>query len=297
MTRFRVVLAIVLVVACSSVRGRAQENAAPETGTPQVRGFKVRTLHPKPVRSPFPLDATGSNHATELEFLPQDKIKAFDHELIEASENEIERRARLAGLGYSAGADGWGYEQAVCPAFPNHIVLEYSRKAGPGDVSLFAAVVPRGTGHVRVIPVSRRGWTLFTPTGANALTIHDFNAIVREEGSGLSPDWMQLGLCYAALASGHVRAALLDVGPEQETFPMPGATHIHVSYRKAGALVAIESADTATDRRSWELRFNGHGELMKVALGKTASLRAVATKDKPLAPGKPVKASGVELAQ
>lgn len=297
MTRFRAALAVVVLVACGSALSLSQESAMAGKPVPQGDGLKVRELHPRSLRSPFPLDATGNSKAQELEFLPQEKMKAFDRELIEASENEIERRARMAGLGYSTGADGWGYEQAVCPAFPNHIVLEYSRKAGPGDVSLFAAVVPRGTGHVRVIPVSRRGWTLFTPSGANALTIHDFNAIVREEGTGLSPDWMQLGLCYAALAAGHVRAALLDVGPERETFPMPTASHIHVSYGKTGALVAIESADTVTDHRRWELRFNGRGELVKVGLGKTPVLRAVALKEKPLAPGKTVQPSGVALPQ
>ena len=61
-------------------------------------------------------------------------MSAGDRELVDASEGEIARRAGLSQMGYSiAGRDGWGYEQAVCPAFPNHIVLEYSRKLGPGD--------------------------------------------------------------------------------------------------------------------------------------------------------------------
>ena len=162
---------------------------------------------------------------------------------------------------------------------------------------MFAAVVPRGTGHVRVIPVSRRGWTLFTLTGENALTIHDFNAIVREEGHGLLPNWLQLGLCYAALAGGHVRAALLDDGAKPEAMPVPAASRLMVAYGKKGAEVVLESGNLGTDRRSWTLKFNGRGELMKVALGRTPMLTARSIQPKPLAAGKPAQPSGVEVAR
>jgi hypothetical protein len=259
-----------------------------------VDGLKIREMHPKEPRTPFAFGAaTGS--ASKLEFLSPEQMSAEDRALAEASQAEIGRRARLQGLGYGAGS-GWGYEQAVCPAFPGHLVLEYSRRSGAGDVSLFAAVVPRGSGHVRVIPVSRRGYTLFTLSGANVLTIHDFNAIVAEEKMGLDTDWLSLGLCYAALAGGHARSGLVSEGPTQEHYPLIEPSMLKVSYQKPGAEVLLSNAEAPKGGRSLELRFSarGHLEQVKVVTPKSLAFRSVAgapTEER----GKPVAGNVVEL--
>jgi hypothetical protein len=235
-------------------------------------GLKVQEIHPRPIRTPIPIDAPTSS-APSLEFRSQEQMNAADRSLADASQTEIARRAGLQGLGFEAnGPGGWGYEQAVCPIFPEHLILEYSRTNSKGDVSLFSAVVPRGDGHVRVIPVERRGNSLFTPAGANALTVNDFNHIVEEEHHGLSPDWLTLGLCYAALAGGHVRAQLRAQTPEAERFPLLAPPRLSVSYNKPGAEVYFADFTPQKTSRDWELFFSADGRLLNVKHGVAPQL-------------------------
>jgi hypothetical protein len=232
-----------------------------------------RVIHPLPIESPFPVNAhTGRRQ--ELEFRAPEQMTAGDRELAEGAGMEIARRAELQGFRGVEGANraeeetskdgGWGYEQAVCPVFPEHLILEYSRGNTAGDVTLFAAVIPRGSeGHVRVIPVRRRGYSLWTPTSSNALTINDFNHMVKEGETGLNPDWLTLGLCYAALAGGHVRAALVPKIAAEESFPESAAAMLKVG-KKAGAEVSFADATPGVKAMEWEMSFDRRGRLLKV---------------------------------
>ena len=252
------------------------QSAGPASSTPGQSAdspqLSVRELHPKTAPTPFPVNARTKSRQ-ELEFRPVEQMTAADRELAEANEAEIARRAGLQGFRGVGGVgqaemepskdDGWGYEQAVCPVFPGHLILEYSRGNGDGDVTLFAAVVPRGEGHVRVIPVRRRGYSLWTPASSNALTINDFNHMVQEGHEGLSPDWLTLGLCYTALAGGHVRAALAARTAEEEVYPLVAPAMLTVGA-KGGAEVRLDDATPKTKPMSWTLSFDGRGRLLKV---------------------------------
>jgi hypothetical protein len=201
-------------------------------------------------------------------------MSAADRALADENQEEIERRANLQGFGLSRGdrASGWGYEQAVCPVFPEHVVLEYSKDNGEGDITLFTAVVPRGgDGHVRVIPVQRRGYSLFTPSPSNAITLNDFNHIVKEEGHGPDPDWLTLGLCYAALAGGHVRAALMAANTEQEQYPLLVPAKLTVAY-KGGAVVRFADTTPHVKNMDWVMTFGADGRLMKVKHSNSTDL-------------------------
>jgi len=285
------------VISCSFATAQSPSNA-PEQ---DLTGLTVREIHPRAVASPFPVDKkTGQGSA--LEFRTAEQMTPPDRELAEANEAEIVRRARLQGFYLSANGagipgvqGGWNYEQAVCPVFPGHLILEYSRISGPGDVTLFSAVIPRGEGHVRVIPVRRRGYSLFTPSSSNALTINDFNHMVDEGRNGLPADWLTLGLCYAALAGGHVRASLLAQTPADETYPLFGPAKLTVGDKK-GAEVRFADITPHTKAMDWKLTFAQNGRLLKVK--HTASLGVV---EKPVAgtamevKGVPVKGSVVDL--
>ena len=205
-----------------------------------------------------------------------------DRDLLAANEAEVSRRAQVVGyrLDVASGEQAspesaWGYEQAVCPAFPDHLIIAYSRlnsSQGRADVSLFTAVIPRGsggrsTGHVRVIPAQRRSYSLFTPVASNALTINDFNHMVSEEPRGLSPDWLGLGLCYTALASGHVRAALVASHRAYGSYPLLTPAKLTVS-KKGGAEVLLANetpgGEPSSKSMDWTLIFAQSGRLMKV---------------------------------
>jgi hypothetical protein len=236
-------------------------------------GVTAKEIHPKPLASPFPLDGmTGRKPA--LEFRSPEQMTAADRELAEANQGEIARRARLQGMNLKGDEEelgSWGFEQAVCPVFPEHLILEYSRDNGKGDVTLFSAVIPRGEGHVRVIPVRRRSYSLWTPASSNALTINDFNHLVLEGHEGLPHDWLTLGLCYAALAGGHVRAALVAQTPAAEAYPLVEPAMLRV-LAKGGAEVRFADATPKTKAMEWVLIFDAKGRLIKVRHGSATEL-------------------------
>ena len=160
--RIRLFLALVgIVLLGSGLRSSAQTTAQ------DVNGDLVREIHPKPTPTPFPLDAhTGT--VPKLDFLAPEQMAAADVELVDANAAEIARRASLQGFNLERGG-GWGYEQAVCPVFPDHLILEYSRDSGAGDVSLFSVAIPRG--------MAKRGPCAGDPGSAAQLFIVDYGTL------------------------------------------------------------------------------------------------------------------------
>lgn len=291
---------VVATVAFTIVGLRSQAQAAMKATPEDTRGLTVREIHPKAMPTPFLLDVrTGRRQA--LEFRSPEEMTAADREIADASQAEIARRAALQGFdllrgGQDGGGEGsWSYEQAVCPVFPQHVILEYSRNNGPGDVTLFSAVIPRGDGHVRVIPVRRRSYSLFTPAPSNAITLNDFNHMVGEGHEGLSPDWLTLGLCYAALAGGQVRAALQVEASASEVYPLLVPATLTVSG-KGGAEVRFDDALSQTKSMEWTLTFAQDGRLLKVRHAASHKLfeRPVAGSATEVK-GVPVKGSVVDL--
>lgn len=259
--------------------------------TTTVDGLKVKQLHPPPIPTPFDLRSRGPV-VQELQFLSPEAMTRTDRDLFDSSQDEIAERASRQGFNLEKTGDrpsDWGYEQAVCPAFPQHLILEYSRDNGQGDLTLLSVVIPRGEGHIRVIPARRRGYSLFTPVASNDITLNDFNHIVLEEGlrervdshrksKTLSQDhvlggvdWLTLGLCYSALASGHVRAGLQPDQAADQKYPLAIPALLRVSQR-GGADVRF--ADTTPDVKSmqWELHFAQDGRLLKVRHTKSSLL-------------------------
>jgi hypothetical protein len=264
---------VVLVFAVVAAAVCGAQSSSSGSASEDLHGLQVKQLPMRPMPTPFPLDVRTGRVQT-LEFRAPEAMTAADRELADSAQVEIARRAGLqgfmAGVGRAglneeetAGPASWGYEQAVCPAFPEHLILEYSRFNGTGDVSLFSAVVPRGEGHVRVIPVRRRSYSLWTPASSNALTLNDFNHMVKEGGTGVSPDWLTLSLCYTALAGGHVSAALQAMRPTEESFSMFAPVKLSVS-RKGGAAVFLVNTTPPATKAEWVLTFAQSGRLLKV---------------------------------
>jgi hypothetical protein len=297
---------VAVVTLSLTATGQVSRAQAPgNTGPEDMHGLTVREIHPKATPTPFPLDVKTGRRQT-LEFRAPEEMTAADRELADANQGEIARRAGLQGFDLlregkdGAGQGSWGYEQAVCPVFPQHVILEYSRSNGPGDVTLFSAVIPRGEGHVRVIPVRRRSYSLFTPASSNALTLNDFNHMVVEGQEGLSPDWLTLGLCYSALAGGHVRAALQAGNLAEEVYPLFVPATLTVSG-KGGAEVLFADVTPRTKSMEWTLIFAQNGHLLKVrhtgsrelveksVAGNAAEVKGVPTKESVIEVNKPGK--------
>jgi len=214
---------------------------------------KAQPEQPRPLL--FPYDTAASGNASSLTFLAADRMSQPDRELADSSGGEIRLRAGFHGMEF--GSSQWSSRQIVCPALPHHLFLLFTRNGGAGDVSLFTASIPRGgEGRVRVIPIKRRGYGLFSPAPINAQTVAAFNQIRAEEHSGQGGDWLQTGLCYAALAG--ARPAKSQA---MQSFAPPSVLE---AFADGGAVIRFTD-EAAPHPMEWTLRFDSNGKLLKAA--------------------------------
>jgi hypothetical protein len=247
------VLAVIALVCPFSRSQEAQTNQ--NVDAPQPR--QVRKADRRPM--PFPPGSEMQASAASLEFRSYDRMSEQDRDLAADAESAIGERAGFANLEFNEGK--WNYQQIVCPALPRHLFLQFTRNNGKGDVSVFSASIPRGgDGRVRIIPIVRRGYSLFSPAPINALTISAFNHIRAEEHVDTTPAWLATGMCYAALAGAHPQ-----IGPPEQTDikMLPAAPPGREVIPKHGGAV-IQFTDVAAPSRpmEWTMTFNGKGKLL-----------------------------------
>ena len=244
-------------VLCGSLASQSIDHQAP---APEIKGRVV----PAPVDpQPFLIDGSHRKPSYSIEFRAADQMTERDRLLVADAESSIAEHAGFAG--FELGQPNWGYQQVVCPALPNHLFLQYTRNNGDGDVTVFSASIPRnGEGRVRIVPVLKRGNSLFSPAPSNTLTISAFNQIRAEEGEAGNSDWLGNGLCYAALAGAHPR--ILPPGSEPSLDkPIPALTAVMEVQRVSPYEQVIRFADAAATPRpmQWTMTFSRKGRLIK----------------------------------
>ena len=215
------------------------------------------------LHAPFPIDSRASKADMAVSFRSADQMTEQDKLLEADSESAINERAGFTDLQFNEGA--WAYTQIVCPALPNHLFLGFKRNEGVGDVSLFSASIPRnGEGRVRIIPIRRRGYSLFSPAPINALTISAFNHILNEERADRVPDWAGMALCYAALAG--ARPAVENPSELRDRDKYLGAPDVMMHVQPGGGAI-IRFIDVAVPQKpmEWTLIFNAKGRLLKAS--------------------------------
>jgi hypothetical protein len=263
---FSAALALAIVLAGSPhARAQSAADAPPETPA-NAKPVPVRT-----VPTPFPPGAGPLEIARSIQLRSSDEMTEQDRLLEAGSESSIAGRAGFADIAFNEGK--WSYRQLVCPALPNHLFLRFTRNNGAGDVSVFSASIPRnGEGRIRIIPIERRSYSLFSPAPVNALTIAAFNHIRAEDELGQpdpAPDraagWLGTALCYAALAGANPMAAPEDAtGPR--SFPSASAPSLEIPPQ-GGAIVRFTDFSAAPRPMEWTLIFSGKGRLLKATHG------------------------------
>jgi hypothetical protein len=215
--------------------------------------------------SPSQLDTSKAivESAGSIEILPADQMTRNDRDLEANAEASIQERAGFQSLEFNEGS--WTYQQLVCPALPNHLFLRFSRNEGTGEMSMFSASIPRGgEGKVRIIPIVRKGYSLFSPAPIGALTIASFNRIrSEEENTGWPANWLGTALCYAALAGANPQAG--ELPPRAfESGHLPATIQPTFVKTKEGGTI-IRFADVSTDPHpmEWHLIFDNKGTLLK----------------------------------
>ena len=230
------------------------------------QGDYTHTQPGKPVpdivrRIPFPIDSQAPKTALAVEFRAAEQMTEKDRLLEADAESAIGEKAGFADLEFNVGK--WSYQQIVCPALPNHLFLGFTCNNGVGDVSLFTASIPRnGEGRVRIIPIQRSGYSLFSPAPINALTISAFNHIRTEEHYVQPPDWAGTALCYAALAGAHPQTEIPVATPMRDNY-LTGPQAIMEIPAKGGAIIRFTDASKQRRPMAWTLIFNSTGRLLK----------------------------------
>jgi hypothetical protein len=288
MERFRILPAILAlaVIALVCAPSNAQD-AQTDQNDANAQPSHVRRADRRPM--PFPPGNETTVPAASLEFRPYDRMSQQDRDLAADAESAIGERAGFANLEFNQGK--WSYQQVVCPALPGHLFLQFTRNNGKGDVSVFSASIPRGgDGRVRIIPILRRGYSLFSPAPINALTISAFNHIRAEEHVDNTPEWLGTGLCYAALAGVHPQ-----IGPPEETaikkLPAvpPGRLTIPVH---GGAVIRFTDVAAIPRPMEWSMTFNGKGKLLKATHSAAPKSGGKVVQQTPVeVQGKPVQAT------
>lgn len=207
-----------------------------------------------------------------IDYRSVDQMTEQDRDVAAGAESTIGEHAGLAGLEFNQGK--WSYQQVVCPAFPHHVLLLFTRNEGVGNVSMFSASIPRGgEGRVRIIPILRRGYSLWSPVPVNALTIQAFNHIRDEEHIAESSDWLGTGLCYASLAGDHPVAAMDEVNTADLKVPLAMAPEIEIP-NQGGAVISFTDVSAAQRPMGWTMEFDGKGKLLKASRRASALVPA-----------------------
>lgn len=235
-------------------RAQDTESVSVPANAKPVPAFQQPTL--------FPLDSAPLAKSFNVEVRTPDQMTEKDRLLEADAESSIAERAGFVDLQFNAGK--WSYQQLVCPDFPNHLFLRFTRDNGEGDRSVFSASIPRGgEGHVRIIPILRRSYSLFSPAPINEITIAAFNHIRNEENAESEPSWVGTALCYAALAGTNPVAVPLGDASLTGGFPAASAPELEIAL---DGEETIHFADASAKPRpmEWEMTFNKKGRLLKV---------------------------------
>jgi hypothetical protein len=126
------------------------------------------------------------------------------------------------------------------------------------------------------VPVERRGFTLYTPSRRNRLTVVVFNDLLRDDVHVARSDWLGLGLCYAALAGDQVQAvtALSPFSPPSTGIPQPTYTtaSLSLSWKQPPSITFVGLPPGGLTPRQWTLIFTPGGSLHKVLTQRAHSL-------------------------
>lgn len=234
-----------------------------DSSTGKACGLRVTPALSKPLVSPF-LTQNQSPETTTLKYVSVDQLGASDRALLQSSLPRIVTLAQEQGFdfqGQQGGApSGWIARQADCSALPGHLLFSYERAAGTHSEASFTVAIPRtGNGRIHLVPVERRGFTLYTPSRRNRITIAIFNDLLKDDARAVRSDWLGLGLCYAALAGDQVQAVTTHQpsSPPSTGIPQPTYTtaSLSLSWKQPPAITFVGLPPGGSTPRQWTLIF------------------------------------------
>jgi hypothetical protein len=231
-----------------------------ESAGKSVKQLRAPGLFPPGI--PIATDKTSPASPHSIQVLSSSEMTQQDRNLEANAESSIQELAGVENLEFNEGA--WTYRQLVCAALPNHLILRFSRNDGTREMSMFSAAIPRGSeGRIHIIPIVRKGYSLFSPAPIGALTIAAFNRIRAEENNDGPADWLGTGLCYAALAGANPQAGQLRAGKPEITDMATTLEPTLIIASNGGATIRFADVSATPRPMEWNMFFDPKGKLVK----------------------------------
>jgi hypothetical protein len=180
-----------------------------------------------------------------------------------AAHSEAAIREQATALGMDFGTGQWSYQQLLCQALPDHLLLLYRGENGPGDLSLFSAAIPRSANdRIRVIAIERRGYSLYSPAPVNGFAMAAFNHMRAHEAQSKTADWLATARCYAALTDPQPPAPAAKTASRHQ-LELNFAPTLTVDEH-GQATVRFVDTESSAPYTEWSLSFDTAGGLRNV---------------------------------
>jgi hypothetical protein len=249
----------------------AQTNQAPSDtpypvkpipSEPAAMPYPAKPVPQAKILNPFSSNVSPSGIGQFIVYRPLEKMSQSDRDLAVKSLPAIQDAAAFVGIDFEK--EKWHYRQLECQALPGHLFLLFAGDTAVSDASLFSAAIPRaGWGRVRVIPVERRGFSLFSPAPVNALAMAAFNRTRAQEAADAPPDWLATSLCYAALTEPRSEVSSSQSPSPEANLALSFPPTLEVGLDGESTIRFVNVAEPRQPMQ-WTLTFDAKGQLIKV---------------------------------
>jgi hypothetical protein len=224
--------------------------------------YPARPVPQAKTLTPFSTNASPSGIGQFIVYRPLEQMSQSDRDLAAKTQPAIRDAAAFDGIDFDK--EKWSYRQLECQALPGHLFLLFAGDSGVGDASLFSAAIPRaGKGRVRVIPVARRGFSLFSPAPVNALAMAAFNRIRAQEPARPPADWLSTSLCYAALTEPRLQVSTSPSSSPAANLALSFPPTLEVGADGESTVRFVNVAEPRQPMQ-WVLTFDPKGQLLRV---------------------------------
>jgi hypothetical protein len=215
------------------------------------------------------------------------QMSATDHALLQ--QREVDVSAAASFYGFDISDSHWAYQQIICRALPDHLVLNFENDNLEHGASHFVAVVPANGEKVQVVTDYAHGLLPFHAAWEKSVAYEAFNHMTEtdrgEHELGPQSHWLSLGMCFVAL-TGHVPKVAQPQGSVEASEALAkrnGSTPIILI--DPGKDAEVRFSDVSGERTgNWQLRFDKRGHLTKAELDTTGPVK---TRIVPMSPTVP----------
>jgi hypothetical protein len=224
----------------------------------------------------------GSPTVVALTRLDQAQMSEADYQVVSNLRAELAREAALAN--FDIANPDWHFQQVVCPALPDYVLLSFMHGADENGSSRFGAVLSRKDTEVHVISTYAHGLLPFEGSWNRSGTFEVFNNLLKQERGerplSYAQDWLTISLCYAELSGYPVQvpSVVPNPNPTLDLLRLDANRPQMFIESDQSANVSFSDVSRPGLTTNWKLHFNRHGELTAVNRSESKQPEKIALK-------------------